>query len=481
MNQSQQIENQNFFEDVELKSNKNITLLVLRSILLVFAFVAIMGLLFDLNNAILAQKMLPLRKLFQIENPTELTSSFLVVFRFLLLFITFIYTLYINYANLKRYQHNLILYLPLFVTYALLSLVSVILLFTYFDPNPAKILILAYILIPMFLTRVWDFIFRYFLGKKTDPLLNRRPTILIISILSRLVTYSLLLFVFLYWPTQSSNGSLFSEIEPNSFYNLIRGWFVDKTATNLIIVSAFFILFGLLLFANNINLIVLAINKRIKINTFQYYIELSLVIFAGISIWFVRSLFYKLYADNLLEGPSQNSLLYLVSILFLAIILGLYCAFAFLFKSDGRKNNLQLLGLVIANSLLMATYIFVSLLNSDTLTNIIIFGFTTLFIFISNIIFWQRVKRLSVNAAIFIIGNAIILGLNLAINGINQLFLTQEISNWLFYTIFPPFSLMQMVSLAYLTFVLLNAIYITIAITVSFSKLVIYTKLKAKE
>lgn len=476
---TKEIQNNNVFVDEKLKSSKNILLFSLRTITLALAFLSVLITLIFVKKTLLAQSMLPYKSIsyfFKFEATTQRTNSFLVLYRFLLLFGTMLFVFYVNYTNLKRYRLLLLNYLPIFIAYTLYALVAFILLFSYYQKDANKLMNLTFILIPLFVIRFYDLILRFAIGKKIDPILYRSHIPFVINIVAKILVYSTILFIFLYWPSQAKNNSLFSEQGKNNFYEFVRNLFANKTAVNLLIVIAIFTYAGILIFANNIYTTVLLVNKRVNASSLQYYLEITFVMFIATCLWFFRALFYEANADNLLDGPNKNSKFYLISIALLAFIFAGFIVSQFFIKNDYRKNNLAFITLILENFLLISSYFFITLFNKDTTINIIILAFCALFIALSDWIFYLKVKKISFQATFFMIGCLMILGLQLAVSGVNQLFLTNEGKNWLFYTLFPPLSLMQVITLTFISFLIANGAYLIILICVIIGKIIHYEK-----
>ncbi|VEU75723.1 Uncharacterised protein [Mycoplasmopsis maculosa] len=459
------------FEELQIKQRKNILYLVFKYLLIVFFGISLTTILLMSPLTIFANKILKFNSLQFFLNYTDSsqkTLSFLIIYKIILLLFILFYSVFINYNNLLMYKQNIKVYIPLYITYFSLSIISIGLIFGYFTKESSEMLNLIYILVPLFLIRLYDLTLRYSIGKKQDPTLYKSLKPLLLTLISKGILFLISITIFVIWPL--SSPGLFNDYTiKNTFYTTIREIFEVNNFKNFMIIISSFVFLGILLLGNFSYSIIYLMNKKVKPESFKHFIHMSLVTLSSSLIWFIRTIFYKTKTVDIINNPINQNYFYLFLILFIVLI---FIGFIFIIKKI--KNNLKaslisLIVLGVEQLLFWSVYFITILVNNSATVNMINLSIIILFSLISYVIFFTKYKSLNNISSLFFITNFVIMSVTLSIFGFNQLFLVPENYNLIFYTINSNLSITQIVTAVQLASIICYLVYLLIKMIIILS------------
>ncbi|MCU4706569.1 MSC_0624 family F1-like ATPase-associated membrane protein [Mycoplasma sp. CSL7503-lung] len=212
-----------------------------------------------------------------------------ILIRFSTLFFVFLFSIFKNYKNISKQKEKIKHYIFFYISYLLLSIASVALMFFYtYWNNPIEteegtyvqkvpyqwneILSLTFLLIPLLVINISFEVYNYIYKRKSEPLLYSSVISFIIQIISQFLLVVAIIAIAQAWinPAPVDAGSIelknnvSGETEIRSFtkqilmfkdnqtWESIESLFTVKKATNLIIIIALFIAFGFLIVGSNI-------------------------------------------------------------------------------------------------------------------------------------------------------------------------------------------------------------------------------------
>ncbi|QSF13618.1 MSC_0624 family F1-like ATPase-associated membrane protein [Mycoplasma sp. Mirounga ES2805-ORL] len=398
------------------------------------------------------------------------TANFLILFRVILLSFVLFYSAYRNYINIDLYEKNIKLYLPFFILYFSLSIVSVVLFFTFFSLFTKSIIQLSFILIPVLLLSIADQVTRFILGRKFNPTLYRNKIPILISVFSQVVLVTVTMLILFLWSSANYN-SMFGENGNNYFYDKWQKLFTERKFSNFFLILFAFLFLAILIMGSNIYFVVYLINKKYNEYFLKNKITLAISLLASTLVWFVILLFEK-NKIILITGESQkNEYIYLIET---ALILILFTLFAFLTLYKKIKTKSTLINLVYFscfNLLIWTSLIITIFLNDNNNVNSINLFFASIVGLASYIIFRFKNKNINTWITFFAKLNLISSILTILVFGLNKILLNSDPKNYLFYTIDSNLYLTQIFVVIQVSLWVLFLTYISISAFIVFLKI----------
>lgn len=441
-----QVKEKKIYDDFEsmLNNKKKNSLVTTLKLILISFFVLLSGLiLFFAPTTIFSNKLFfksNIEYFLEFSSLTNERINYLALFRLFLLISIFIYTITKNFSNIFTHKESTKKYIPWFVIYLLFSVVSVILLFTFFKQGTMHYYALSFISIPLLLIDISYSIYTYKLKRKTNPLVYKNKKAIIISIFSRITLVLTFIIILSIW-VFSIKGDKDDFLNNNIVHQFFVNMFSKKDTKNLFYIIMFFLIISLLVLGINFERIMLIASKQNKNTDTREKLLLYIALTFTSLIWFIRALFYKKSSDVIIADSPSKNYLYLIGLIFISLIFLSYVLVNFVRKLiiKGVLLNTFFTGFIL--TLIWIVTAIVSLKNQEIIVTNITILFASLFSVISLLIYKFKTTNESIYVSIFLKLIVSLIVSTLIINGLNALLLANN--NQSFYNISSLLSLDQ--------------------------------------
>ncbi|WP_444705083.1 MSC_0624 family F1-like ATPase-associated membrane protein [Mycoplasma sp. 332] len=380
--------------------------------------------------------------------------NYLAIFRISLLISIFLYTISKNFSNIFTHKESAKKYIPWFVIYSTLSIISVILLFTMFNEKTLSYYYLSFLSVILLIVDVAYAIYTYKLKKKTNPLFYKNKKTLIISIISRSILVIGFMATISAWIfTIEKDEQKFDFLDNNPVHQFFISLFSQKSGINLFYLILIFVTLGVLIFGINIERILWTASKQQKNNESRERLLLYIGFAFTTVIWFIRALFYKTSSNVIdAEKPSRNYI-YLIGLIFIVLFFISYVLVSFLkpLKIKGVLLNTIFTGFIF--TLIWIITAIVSLKNQEIIVTNITLLFSSIFSIIILMLYKYRTSNEPIYVSIILKSLVLLVIFTLIINGLNALLLSNN--NQSFYNIPSKLSLDQIFVITTLSFAVL--------------------------
>lgn len=409
----------------------NIDILIYKIILLSVLVISCLSVLLFIKDTFFAVKMFKdwnAKSFLKFDSIENIQKNILILVRFVLLVFVFFYTITKNYMNLYFQKEKIKKYWPWFSLYLTLSIISIVLLFTYFEPNPTKNVYLFLILMPLFGLNLIYSSYTFNLKRKTDPNSKNNLASLIITNSSQFLLLVIVLILAFSWTLAADSKAASTEmlLKNNAFFNFWKDLLVVKKTKSWFIIFAFSLVVLSLLFGINADKIWFLVFKTKKDEYFGSSIVISLAILSTFILWLIRICFVKFDELSVLGSKFQNNI-FLIEILFVAIIVTCYMLFQFLNKLKTNSYIINTIAVSFFETLLWISLFITTLLSKhNTLVNLINLLFVTIGSIVIMIAYLQKTTEFNFGITLLIKLSLSIISLTSLIFGINQILLSQN-------------------------------------------------------
>ncbi|QKT05372.1 hypothetical protein HTZ87_01500 [Mycoplasma sp. OR1901] len=443
------------------------------------------------------------RNLFKFDDQYREQNAVILV-RFSTLMFVFLFSIFKNYKNISTQKEKMKHYVFFYVAYLLLSIASVVLMFTYTYWNNYielesgevvtqivpyewnQILSLTLILIPLLLINVAFEVYNYIYKRKSEPLLYSSVTSFVIQIVSQFLLVLAVIIIAQLWanPTLIEAGTQEVTLESgevevktitkpvfmfqdNATWTQIETLFTTKKPLNLFIIIILFVVFGFLILGSNIRSLSKLSEKNLLSRNNKDKFILSITLFLSMLIYLV---YVAITTDinqvfNVIGDKNVYDLAYLSIIGIALVITIIYFVILSSRKNKFKSYITNTIILSITQTLLWTLLVISSALLSDktdwNIYNIIVISTLSIAIYIHYLL---KNKTLSKMTSTLIFVSIFVQTILMFIFGLNQILLSNE--NFVLIsvpTFLPLFKLMSIfnfvIVFAFLMYIVIYSMY----------------------